>query len=62
MLGGMQVTVDDLPLDLSKTMGYRGIMLAGVPNLAVLFGYTNASWTLKVDLSCDFVCRLLARM
>jgi hypothetical protein len=43
-------------------MGYKGMMLSGVPNLAVAFGYTNASWTLKCDLTCDYVCRLLNHM
>jgi cation diffusion facilitator CzcD-associated flavoprotein CzcO len=62
LFGGMSLSIDGVPADPSRAMGYKGIMLSGVPNLAVLFGYTNASWTLKVDLSCDFVCRLLRRM
>jgi cyclohexanone monooxygenase len=62
LAGGMRFTVDGKPADLSRSMAYRGIMLAGVPNLALLFGYTNASWTLKVDLSCDYVIRLIRRM
>ena len=41
---------------------YKGMMLEGVPNLAVAVGYTNASWTLKCDLTCDYVCRLLNHM
>jgi monooxygenase len=41
---------------------YKGMMIEGVPNLAVAIGYTNASWTLKCDLTCDYVCRLLNHM
>ncbi len=41
---------------------YKGMMLEGVPNMAVAIGYTNASWTLKCDLTCDYVCRLLNHM
>ena len=40
-------------------MSYKGMMLSGVPNLAVALGYTNASWTLKCDLTCGYVCRLI---
>jgi cation diffusion facilitator CzcD-associated flavoprotein CzcO len=61
-LGGMQIAVDGRNVDLPETLGYKGIMLAGVPNLAVAFGYTNASWTLKCDLTCEYVCRLLNHM
>jgi hypothetical protein len=43
-------------------MAYKGTMLSGVPNLAAVFGYTNASWTLKSDLVCEYVCRLLNHM
>lgn len=41
---------------------YKGMMLEGLPNLAIAIGYTNASWTLKCDLTCDYVCRLLNHM
>jgi len=61
-LGGMPVTVDGDEVDISKTLSYKGMMLAGVPNLAITFGYTNASWTLKCDLTCEYVCRLLNHM
>jgi cation diffusion facilitator CzcD-associated flavoprotein CzcO len=61
-LGGIELSVDGQPINLADTLGYRGMMLAGVPNLAVAFGYTNASWTLKCDLTCGFVCRLLRHM
>jgi cation diffusion facilitator CzcD-associated flavoprotein CzcO len=61
-LGGMQVVVDGAPVSLPQTMGYKGMMLSGIPNMALAFGYTNASWTLKCDLTCEYVCRLLAHM
>ena len=61
-LGGMQLTVDGKNIDISKTLGYKGMMLSGVPNLAIALGYTNASWTLKCDLTCEYVCRLLNHM
>jgi cation diffusion facilitator CzcD-associated flavoprotein CzcO len=58
-LGGAQLAVDGRSVDLPKTMSYKGMMLGGVPNFAVALGYTNASWTLKCDLTCEYVCRLL---
>jgi monooxygenase len=61
-LGGMQIVVDGRDIDISQTMSYKGMMLSGVPNLALSFGYTNASWTLKCDLTCGYVCRLLNYM
>jgi monooxygenase len=61
-LGGMQLSVDGREIDISQTLGYKGMMLSGVPNLAMTFGYTNASWTLKSDLTCAYVCRLLNHM
>ena len=60
--GGMRLTVDGRPVDLASTVSYKGLMLSGVPNFALAFGYTNASWTLKVDLVSEYVCRLLAHM
>ncbi|HEY2446394.1 MAG TPA: NAD(P)/FAD-dependent oxidoreductase [Rhizomicrobium sp.] len=62
LLGGMEVSVDGERIDFSKTLNYRGAMYSGVPNLASAFGYTNASWTLKCDLTCEYVCRLLNTM
>jgi monooxygenase len=62
VLGDIQLTVDGRAIDLSKTMNYKGMMLSDVPNLASAFGYTNASWTLKCDLTCEYVCRLLNHM
>ncbi len=61
-LGGMQIAVDGREVELAKTMSYKGMMLSGVPNLALAVGYTNASWTLKCDLTCEYVCRLLNHM
>jgi monooxygenase len=62
LLGGLAITVDSAPVELSKTLAYKGAMYSDVPNLASAFGYTNASWTLKCDLTCDYVCRLLNHM
>jgi monooxygenase len=61
-LGGLQMAVDGRDVTLSETMSYKGMMLSGVPNLAFALGYTNASWTLKCDLTCEYVCRLLNHM
>jgi cation diffusion facilitator CzcD-associated flavoprotein CzcO len=61
-LAGLQATIDGQAIDFPKTYGYKGMMYSGVPNLASSFGYTNASWTLKCDLTCDYVCRLLNHM
>jgi cation diffusion facilitator CzcD-associated flavoprotein CzcO len=61
-LGGIDLTVDGEPVDVAKRVVYKGMMLDGVPNLAFAFGYTNASWTLKSDLICQYVVRLLTRM
>jgi cation diffusion facilitator CzcD-associated flavoprotein CzcO len=62
LMSGMQVTVDGATVDLSKTFSYKGMMYSDVPNLASSFGYTNASWTLKADLTSEYVCRLLNHM
>ena len=58
----MQIAVDGREVDLPETMSYKGMMLSGVPNMAFALGYTNASWTLKCDLTCEYVCRLLNHM
>jgi monooxygenase len=60
--GGMNVTIDGTPLVPADHLVYRGMMMSNVPNFAVTFGYTNASWTLKADLTADYVCRLLDQM
>jgi monooxygenase len=62
LLGGMQVSVDGVAVNIAKTMTYKGMMFSDVPNLASAFGYTNASWTLKCDLTCEYVCRMLNYM
>jgi cation diffusion facilitator CzcD-associated flavoprotein CzcO len=62
LMAGLSLVVDGSPVDLSKTMAYKGMMYSNVPNLASAFGYTNASWTLKCDLTAEYVCRLLKYM
>jgi monooxygenase len=62
VLGGVQLSVDGRPVDLAQTVSYKAMMYSGVPNLAASMGYTNASWTLKCDLTCEYVCRLLNHM
>ena len=56
------ITVDGQTVDPATTMNYKGMMFSDVPNLALAFGYTNASWTLKSDLTCEYVCRLINYM
>jgi monooxygenase len=60
--GGVEIVVDGEKVDLPSAMTYRALMLSGVPNFVFTVGYTNASWTLKVDLVAEFTCRLLAHM
>ncbi len=62
MMGGTSLSIDGRPVDMARTMNYKGVMFRDIPNLAMVFGYTNASWTLKADLSAEYVCRLLRRM
>jgi cation diffusion facilitator CzcD-associated flavoprotein CzcO len=62
MLGDIAFTIDGQPLDFGATVTYRGMMFTGVPNMAWVFGYFRASWTLRTDLVADFVCRLLTHM
>ena len=61
-LGGLALTVDGEPVRAADRYVYKGMMLSGVPNFVFVFGYTNASWTLKVGLACEHFCRLLAHM
>jgi monooxygenase len=61
-LGDVVLAVDGVAVDVSKTMAYKGMMFSNVPNIAYVFGYTNASWTLKADLTADYVCRVLNYM
>lgn len=62
LMGGMQLVVDGKPVDVAQTMSYKGMMFSDIPNLASAFGYTNASWTLKCELTSEYVCRLLNYM
>jgi cation diffusion facilitator CzcD-associated flavoprotein CzcO len=58
-LGGVDLAVDGAPVDVPNTTVYKAMMLSGVPNFVFAIGYTNAAWTLKVDLVCEHFCRLL---
>jgi cation diffusion facilitator CzcD-associated flavoprotein CzcO len=62
VLGDIAFTIDGATLDLANTVTYRGMMFTGVPNMAWVFGYFRASWTLRADLVADFVCRLVNHM
>lgn len=62
ILGGTEFTVDGKNIDFSKTYTYKGMMYSGVPNMASIFGYINASWTLHVDLIANYICRLINHM
>jgi monooxygenase len=62
VLGGLEVAVDGRAIDFARELTYKGMMYADVPNLASALGYTNASWTLKCDLTCEYVCRLINYM
>jgi monooxygenase len=61
-IGGIQVSLDGTPIEIGQQSAYRGLMLSGVPNLAYCIGYTNASWTLRADLSHRYVLKLLDHM
>ncbi|MGE5567119.1 MAG: flavin-containing monooxygenase [Parcubacteria group bacterium] len=62
VMNGLRLTIDGKRFDPSQALAYKGMMYEGVPNLASFFGYTNASWTLKADLTAEYVCRLLNHM
>ena len=59
VLGGVEFSLDGKPLDFADTWSYKGLMYSGVPNLVFTFGYINASWTLRADLTAEFFCRLV---
>jgi cation diffusion facilitator CzcD-associated flavoprotein CzcO len=61
-LGGLELEVDGRKVEPSKTMAYKGMMFSDLPNVAAAFGYTNASWTLKCELTAVYVCRVLNHM
>ncbi|MDB6143801.1 MAG: ethA [Pseudomonas sp.] len=60
--GGIGIYLDGEKTELSDTLAYKGVLLSGIPNFALCVGYTNASWTLRADLSCLYVCRLINHM
>ena len=62
LLGGAEFRVDGQAVDFSQTYSYMGMMFSGVPNMASVFGYVNASWTLRADLVSAYICRLLTHM
>ncbi len=62
VLGGAQITVDGVAVNPNERYVYRGMMLEGIPNLIYVFGYFNASWTLRADLTCEYACRVLNEM
>ena len=62
LMGGMEIVVDGKRVNPGTTMSYKGMMFSDVPNLASTFGYTNASWTLKADLTAEYLCRILNQM
>jgi monooxygenase len=62
VLGGVEFAVDGEPVDFSRSITYKGLMMSGVPNLVSTFGYVNASWTLRADLIAEWFCRLVNHM
>ncbi|MFJ4373206.1 flavin-containing monooxygenase [Pseudomonas japonica] len=62
LLGGMSISVDGVPRQLGEQMTYKAVLLENLPNMAWIFGYTNVSWTLKVDLAARYLCRLFRYM
>ncbi len=62
MLGGASLSIDNKPVNIGEKMTYKAVLVEDIPNMAVMFGYTNASWTLKVDLASTYVTRLLKLM
>jgi cation diffusion facilitator CzcD-associated flavoprotein CzcO len=61
-LNDIDVSIDAKKVEPNNKLSYKGMMLSGVPNLAFSFGYVNASWTLRADLTCEYVCRLVNQM
>lgn len=62
LLGGASVTVNGKPFEVNEAMVYKGMMISDLPNFIYAFGYTNASWTLKVDLTANYLCKLINKM
>ena len=61
-MGGIAINVDGVPFNVSEAKVYRGVLIENLPNLGMIFGYTNASWTLKSDLTCEYFCRIINHM
>ena len=61
-LNDINVSLDNIKINANERLTYKGMMLSGVPNFALSFGYVNASWTLRADLTCEYVCRLIKLM
>src|SRR5262249_24582423 len=62
LMSNLEIVVDGTTVDASRSLSYRGMMFSGIPNLALAFVYTNASWTLRSELTAIYVCRLLRYM
>ncbi len=62
LMGGLDIEVDGRPVEAAESLTYKGMMYSGIPNLSSSMGYTNASWTLKCDLTAEYLCRLLGHM
>ena len=62
LLGGAQISVNNQVAKISDSYNYKGMMISGLPNFIYCFGYTNASWTLKVDLTANYLCKILKYM
>jgi len=62
VLSGVEFIIDGLPVNIADTFSYKGMMFSGIPNMAQTFGYINASWTLRADLTSEYICRLLNHM
>ena len=61
-LNDINVTIDNVKVIANERLTYKGMMLSGVPNFAISFGYVNASWTLRADITCEYVCRIIKLM
>ncbi len=61
VMGDIAFDVDGEPVDFADTFTYRGIMNSGIPNMSFMFGYLRTNWAMRVDLVCDFICRLLKK-
>ena len=62
LMGGAAISIDGEAVDFSKLWTYKGLMNSSIPNMVATFGYINASWTLRADLTAEWVCRLLNHM